>query len=61
MNNKENTKRISFNMELDLYEKFDNFCYNHNLKKSEFLCVAVKEKLFKDGLLPNEKIFSFDE
>ncbi|KSV57774.1 hypothetical protein [Acetivibrio ethanolgignens] len=54
-------KRIGFKINLDLDEKVNNFCYNHNINKSDFICMAIKEKLYKDGFLPNEKVFSLDD
>ena len=54
-------KKMNFMIDLELHEKLDNFCYNHGIKKSDFICKAIKEKLYKDGFLPNEKVFSLDD
>lgn len=54
-------KKMSFMIDLELYEKLDNFCNNHDVKKSDFICKSIKEKLYKDGFLPNEKVFSLDD
>lgn len=61
MNSEKNTKRMSFEIDLDLYEKLDNYCYNHGIRKSDLINRAIKREIYIKGIFPNEKIFSLDD